>query len=354
MRTILRLWGAFVYERVGQYPETQLASYDRPLGPISDVITQVGAGPGWLPWVLLVLMVVVWLGWITPSEIGLSSRQVAQVPQGVIAPVTPTATPLPKPAGPTPTIAPTPQPTALYVVRVLDSQPVRDSGALRIREARNTKALLVDSATTGEPLTVYQRVTEGNTTWLWVESPRGKRGWVRENQDGTLLVARPDQVTPTPSNTLTPEPSATPTSTSTPAETPIAALRPTPTALAVNVLAKVTPPEGAKLKVRDKPSVAGRAWRAGPGRRHLLDLDVPRELLNYLTWVVTVQRVQTLCPKCKQPETVIPARWEELRHRFPNVPLQGTFFRAGRCAECDHTGRKVWPLTRARPSSSTT
>jgi sigma-B regulation protein RsbU (phosphoserine phosphatase) len=73
--------------------------------------------------------------------------------------------------------------------------------------------------------------------------------------------------------------------------------------------------------------------------RHLLDLDVPRELLNYLTWIVTVQRVQTLCPKCKQPETVIPARWEELRHRFPNVPLQGTFFRAGRCAECDHTGR---------------
>jgi len=32
-------------------------------------------------------------------------------------------------------------------------------------------------------------------------------------------------------------------------------------------------------------------------------------------------------------------RWEELRHRFPNVSLQATFFRAGRCAECDHTGR---------------
>jgi hypothetical protein len=197
------------------------------------------------------------VGWITPGEIGLSSRQVAQVPQGVIAPVTPTATPLPKPAGPTPTVTPTPQPTALYVVRVLDSQPVRDSGALRIREARNTEALLVDSAAVGEPLTVYQRVTEGNTPWLWVESPRGKRGWVRENQDGTLLVARPDQATPTPSNTPTREPSATLTSTRTPAETPIAALRPTPTALAVNVLAKVTPPEGAKLKVRDKPSLAG-------------------------------------------------------------------------------------------------
>jgi serine phosphatase RsbU (regulator of sigma subunit) len=74
--------------------------------------------------------------------------------------------------------------------------------------------------------------------------------------------------------------------------------------------------------------------------RHLLDLGVPRESLAGLTWVVAVQRLAALCPKCKQPEQPDPARLAELRRRYPALALDGPFFRAGSCADCNYTGRK--------------
>jgi serine phosphatase RsbU (regulator of sigma subunit) len=73
--------------------------------------------------------------------------------------------------------------------------------------------------------------------------------------------------------------------------------------------------------------------------RHLLDLGVPRGLLEGLTWIVAVQRVATLCPHCKQPDQPDPARLADLGYRYPAVPLEGTFFRAAGCGVCNGTGR---------------
>ncbi len=79
--------------------------------------------------------------------------------------------------------------------------------------------------------------------------------------------------TKTPTATATRRATSTPLSTPTSAATPTAqpsptinppTARPAPTALAPNVLAKVTPPEGLKLKVRDK---------ASPGTNVLGELD---------------------------------------------------------------------------------
>jgi len=74
--------------------------------------------------------------------------------------------------------------------------------------------------------------------------------------------------------------------------------------------------------------------------RQLLDLGVPRESLSSLAWVITVQRWAMLCPGCKQPEQPAAAHLDECRHRYPRVPLEGTFFRAGGCVSCNHTGRQ--------------
>jgi serine phosphatase RsbU (regulator of sigma subunit) len=74
--------------------------------------------------------------------------------------------------------------------------------------------------------------------------------------------------------------------------------------------------------------------------RHLLDLGVPRASLAGLTWVVAVQRLAALCSTCKQPEQPDPSRLAELRRRYPSLALDGPFFRAGSCADCNYTGRK--------------
>jgi serine phosphatase RsbU (regulator of sigma subunit) len=74
--------------------------------------------------------------------------------------------------------------------------------------------------------------------------------------------------------------------------------------------------------------------------RHLLDWGVSRESLSALAWIITVQRMATLCPHCKQPEDLDPARLDELRSRYPHIPIEGTFFRADGCEGCNHTGRQ--------------
>ena len=73
--------------------------------------------------------------------------------------------------------------------------------------------------------------------------------------------------------------------------------------------------------------------------RALLDLGVPRERLDGLSWVVAVQRLATLCPRCKQPAPPGPDHLAELRLRYPDLVQDGTFFQAMGCAECGYTGR---------------
>ena len=90
------------------------------------------------------------------------------------------------------------KPNDPYVLYVLDTAPVRDAGALRVRDAHDINSPQVDSAQIGERLTVYHRVTDADgTPWLWVKSPRGGYGWVREKANDVLLVApiKPEDTT---------------------------------------------------------------------------------------------------------------------------------------------------------------
>jgi sigma-B regulation protein RsbU (phosphoserine phosphatase) len=92
---------------------------------------------------------------------------------------------------------------------------------------------------------------------------------------------------------------------------------------------------------------------------HLLDLGVTPEQLGGLTWVLAVQRLATLCPRCKQPVPPDPAQLAELYRRYPNLKnlpslpervqvcpqefVEGkaeTFFRADGCSHCGYTGRQ--------------
>jgi hypothetical protein len=179
------------------------------------------------------------IGWITPAEIGLSSAEIARVPVGIM-PITATPVPTAKPSGSTSMLTPTPPTASSYFVVVLDSQPVRDSGGLTIRKSPDITADWVDRAQIGDQLMVFESVTKDFTVWLRVRTSRGSEGWVRQGQSDTLLVK---QVEPT-TFTVTATPEATG-----------ATARPTPYAIAVNVIARVIPPEGTRLKVRRTPSI---------------------------------------------------------------------------------------------------
>ncbi len=73
---------------------------------------------------------------------------------------------------------------------------------------------------------------------------------------------------------------------------------------------------------------------------HLLDLGVPRESLRHLTWIITVHRLATLCPHCKQPDAMAVSYLTELRRRYPQLAWDGPFFRAEGCPGCNHSGRE--------------
>ncbi|HZY42786.1 MAG TPA: C39 family peptidase, partial [Anaerolineae bacterium] len=100
----------------------------------------------------------------------------------------------------------TSKPADPYVAQVIDAQAIRDAGGLAVREARNVMLNPIDRVQPTERLTVYGRVEEGGTPWLWVQSPRNQYGWARETSQGQALVAR---VTPDlggSSTGATPEP----------------------------------------------------------------------------------------------------------------------------------------------------
>jgi hypothetical protein len=81
-------------------------------------------------------------------------------------------------------------PVAPYTVYVLDTAPVRQAGGISVREGRDINATLKESVPIGGALVVYQRVTEvDGTPWLWVKSPGGAFGWVREKANGVVMVS---------------------------------------------------------------------------------------------------------------------------------------------------------------------
>jgi sigma-B regulation protein RsbU (phosphoserine phosphatase) len=98
-------------------------------------------------------------------------------------------------------------------------------------------------------------------------------------------------------------------------------------------------------------------FRDAEVKHHLLELGVARELLSYLTWVVAVDRVRTLCERCKQPTSVEPGQLDELCRRFPALKETlnaGTFFQSVGCSGCRQTGRSgdvtAFDIYKADPS----
>ena len=76
--------------------------------------------------------------------------------------------------------------------------------------------------------------------------------------------------------------------------------------------------------------------------RQLYDLGASPGQLSGLAWIVSVQRVMTLCQHCKQQVVPDPETVEALSRRHPTVDveslLSGTVCQALGCAHCQHTG----------------
>jgi len=95
--------------------------------------------------------------------------------------------------------------------------------------------------------------------------------------------------------------------------------------------------------------------------RHLLDLGVPHDRLGALIWVIAVQRLATLCARCKQPAQPSPASLSRLQCRYPDLAHlaleeSATFCRAAGCPDCQYTGRQgdvaVFDVYRAEGDAS--
>lgn len=76
--------------------------------------------------------------------------------------------------------------------------------------------------------------------------------------------------------------------------------------------------------------------------RQLLHLGTTEDDLHNLRWVLAIQRMPTLCPKCKQPATLEPAHLEML-HTHPALAGSRvddlTFYQASGCTHCHNSGR---------------
>ncbi|MCW5864051.1 MAG: SpoIIE family protein phosphatase [Anaerolineae bacterium] len=83
--------------------------------------------------------------------------------------------------------------------------------------------------------------------------------------------------------------------------------------------------------------------------RYLRDLGATPADLTALRWVLSVQRLPTLCPICRQPADVSAeqlAQLEALGRRYPDLAALhapddgGAFYAPGRCDACQATGRQ--------------
>ncbi len=60
-------------------------------------------------------------------------------------------------------------------------------------------------------------------------------------------------------------------------------------------------------------------FRGAAVARQLLDLGASQDSLDALAWVITIQRMATLCPHCKQPASPSPEQVAALRRRYPSL-----------------------------------
>ncbi|MCP4541282.1 MAG: SpoIIE family protein phosphatase [Chloroflexi bacterium] len=99
--------------------------------------------------------------------------------------------------------------------------------------------------------------------------------------------------------------------------------------------------------------------------RQLLDWGVPREQLyagdRGLAWIIAVQRMATLCSRCKRLSPPDPAQLEALHYRYSQMEEivkedTAAFFQADGCPDCQHTGRQgsvaVFDVFRTDPDFS--
>jgi sigma-B regulation protein RsbU (phosphoserine phosphatase) len=123
------------------------------------------------------------------------------------------------------------------------------------------------------------------------------------------------------------------------------ALRYQPDVLVVGRLCVETAPAALKA-ARDGVRVLSQLDTVFKGAgvvRQLCDLNVPWDYLDGLAWILTVQRLATLCSYCKQVVAPDPAQLADLAHRYPHLGglVEGAdaFFRADGCSQCHQTGR---------------
>jgi sigma-B regulation protein RsbU (phosphoserine phosphatase) len=80
--------------------------------------------------------------------------------------------------------------------------------------------------------------------------------------------------------------------------------------------------------------------------RHLSELGATPDHLDGLAWILSVQRMATLCPQCKTTCSPLPAQIDRLRQKYPHLaPLlsqaeeMSPWRQSGGCDRCDGTGR---------------
>lgn len=124
-----------------------------------------------------------------------------------------------------------------------------------------------------------------------------------------------------------------------------AALRKRPGLLIIDRLCEETAPfalRGAQEGFRVF-SQMDTVFRGADVPRHLCDLGVQEERFGGLSWVVSVQRMPTLCPHCRQPSLPDWDRLDSLCQRYPGMEDQiraASFVDAPGCSKCNYTGRK--------------
>ncbi len=108
-------------------------------------------------------------------------------------------------------------------------------------------------------------------------------------------------------------------------------------ALTPDVIAAALSAAGQGLRVL---ALMDSALRGAELARHLLLWGAQPEQLNALGWVVSVQRLATLCPTCRQPDTLDEARLSQYRAHLGRLDPQAAYYAAQGGAECNGTGRK--------------
>lgn len=258
LRAMLRLWGAYVYEREGTYPATQLAPYAQDLG------AQPAPEFSWLQvWLVGLLALVVLLA----TAIVVIVRQQARASQSL------TATQVAQQAMLTAIATYAGGPTPAPVTPQSSEWAGPAKGEIYLRLSPIGSGTYIGWVAQGSILKVRGRSLD--SVWLSVEAADGTRGWVAANEidlgkvtvSAIPLAVLPITPTPVPPRvatvTLTPSLSVglTATTVAPPSPTPSPTATPTPAALAtpiyvVQVLSS-TPARkiGGFVIIRAEPSI---------------------------------------------------------------------------------------------------